>query len=341
MASAPPPEAINNIAAFSVTLDGRDLTDRIAPRLLSLSLSEKRGGEADTLELVVHDHDGAMAIPKTGARISVAIGWAQGRDVRVGVVNKGSFKVDEAEWSGPPDIITIRARSADFTSDYRIRKEKSWKDTTVGAIVTEIAGRNDLQPMIAPELASIAVPVLAQDGRSDMALVRALGRKHDAIATVKNGKLIFSPTGKATTSTGKPIPTATIRRSLGDGYSWRLAERDKYDGAEARYHDQDAAERKTVGAGGEGKRKRLKKVYANEADAKAAAEAENKRIARKGAELSLKLALGQADLYPDRGVAVAGFKPEIDGTKWLISEVTHRLDGQGGFTSELRLETAG
>ena len=39
---------------------------------------------------------------------------------------------------------------------------------------------------------------------------------------------------------------------------------------EARWHDQDAGERKTVTAGGSGKRKRLRRVYANQADARAA-----------------------------------------------------------------------
>jgi len=339
-------DAITNLAGFSVTLDGKDLTDKIAPRLLSLSLTEKRGGEADTLELTIHDHDGAMAIPKPGARINLQLGWLQGRDVITGMIAKGSFKVDDADWSGPPDIITIRARSADFTADYRIRREQSWTDSTVGAIVTEIAGRNSLTPMIDADMAAIEVPVLAQDGRSDMAVVRALGRKHDAIATVKDGKLLFAPVGSPVTTSGKTIPGTTITRRLGDGYSYKRTERDKYDGAEARYHDQDEARRKTVTAGGSGgaggKPKRLKKVYANESDAKAAASAEAKRIARKGAEFSMKLALGRPDLYPDRPVTLVGFKPEADGHKWLIAEVVHHLDGgQGGLTTDLKLETAG
>ena len=66
----------NNVADFRVTLDGKDLTDKIAPRLISLSLTEKRGGEADQLDLVLHDHDGKLVIPKEGATIQVQLGWA-------------------------------------------------------------------------------------------------------------------------------------------------------------------------------------------------------------------------------------------------------------------------
>lgn len=37
---------------------------------------------------------------------------------------------------------------------------------------------------------------------------------------------------------------------------------------------------------------------------------------------------------------ISGFKPEIDAATWLITEVSHRLDSNGGFTTDLRLETA-
>ena len=54
----------------------------------------------------------------------------------------------------------------------------------------------------------------------------------------------------------------------------------------------------------------------------------------------MKLALGRADAIPEARATVSGFKDEIDATKWLISEVTHQLDKSGGFTTEIRMETA-
>jgi hypothetical protein len=353
---------IQNLADFRVTLDGQDLglsrpnsstavslTGKIAPRLLSLTLTERRGGEADQLDIVIHDHDGKMAIPKKGAVLRVSLGWKGGAGVRAGLVDKGSFKVDEREWGGPPDTITIRARSADFTAGYRIRKERSHRDTTLGKVIGEIASANGLTARVAPELASIEVPVLGQDERSDMALVRALGRKHDAVATVKGGKLIFAPIGKGETATGKPIPSIEIVRGHGDQWLWREVEREQYDGAEARWHDQDAAKRKTERAGAvagasaggvEKKPKRLRKVFASQADAKAAAEAEAKRIARGSAELDYTFALGRPDIYPDRPATVRGFKPEVDRQKWLVAEATHTLDANG-LGTKVKLEAAG
>src|SRR3546814_16978457 len=72
-------DQINNIADWRVTLDGNDLTDRLRPRLVSLSLSEKRGDEADQLDIVLDDSDGMLAIPTEGAVLRVQLGRSEER----------------------------------------------------------------------------------------------------------------------------------------------------------------------------------------------------------------------------------------------------------------------
>jgi len=86
--------------------------------------------------------------------------------------------------------------------------------------------------------------------------------------------------------------------------------------------------------------KRLRKTCASEAEAKQAAIAERDRLKRTPASLDLTLALGRPDACPEQRVKISGFKPEIDAITWLIAEVSHRLDSNGGFTTDLRLETA-
>ncbi len=344
---------VQNRALARVTLDDVDLTDKINPRLISLTLCEKRGEEADQLDIVVADvlwHTDpkskeikrtAMAIPKEGAVIRVQLGWIAGRDVKLRMIDKGSFKVDDVEWSGPPDVITIRARSADLTDSYRVRRETKRRNTTLGKVVGDIAKANGLKASIAPELASIEIPVLAQDQRSDMALVRRLGRRHDAVATVMDGTLLFAPIGSGTSASGKPLPTFMLERRDGDRHRYCRKGRDNYAGVEARWHDQDGAQRRTVKVGGgAGKPKRLRRTFHREAEARHAAEAEDKRIRRGAAELDYTCALGRPDLYPEQKGTVRGFKPEIDATSWLITEATHTFDGQGGLTTQLKLETA-
>ncbi|MDD3800206.1 MAG: contractile injection system protein, VgrG/Pvc8 family, partial [Novosphingobium sp.] len=274
------------MAGWQVTLDGEDLTDAMRPRLVELKLTEKREGGADELNITLHDYDSKMAIPAEGAVLAVRFGWVRGPGVYIGLVDKGRFKVDEVEWGGLPDQLTIRARSADFTGNFRVRREIKRRDTTVGEVLTDIAGANGLKAMIAPELASIAIPVLAQDQRSDAAILKHLGRRHDAVATVKAGTLIFSPIGKGMNPEGQPLPGFTLTRAQCSKYRWCRAARDEYGGAEARWHDPDTAERKSEKAGGNGKGgspKRLKRTFHRKEDAQHAARAEDKRIQRSAA----------------------------------------------------------
>lgn len=333
-------DRINNIADWRVTLDGTDLSDRLRPRLVSLTLSEKRGDEADQLDIVLTDHDGALAIPKEGAVLKVQLGWKRGRDVAIGLIDKGSFKVDDVSHSGPPDQITIRARAADFTSQIRNRRSQNWKNTTLGAVLRDVAGRNGLNAKISASLASIALSSISQSRESDIAFLRRLGREHDAVATIKDKHLIFAPKGAGKTSSGQSLPTLTIRRRDGDRHTWQRQKRDGQEGVSASWHDKKGAKRETFTVGKADGAKKLRKVYASEAAAKRAALAERDRLKRAPTTFDMKLALGRADAIPEARATVAGFKEEIDATKWLISEVTHQLDKAGGFTTDVKMETA-
>ena len=61
--------------SYQLTVDGRDITATVDPRLVSLSLTECRGGEADQLDLVLSDADGMLALPPKDALITVKLGW--------------------------------------------------------------------------------------------------------------------------------------------------------------------------------------------------------------------------------------------------------------------------
>lgn len=322
------------VPAWRVVLDGQDLTERLRPRLLELTLTENRGGEADQLDLTIHDHDGRMALPRRGVELTVAIGWKD-----AGLVDKGRFRVDEVEHSGAPDVITIRARSADLTAAMRNRRERSWHDVTLGDVVRNLAGEHGLQARIAPALAAVRIAHLDQAGESDVHLLSRLAKRYDAVATVKNGALLFLPVGGGTTAGGEPLPPATVARRDGDQHRYTLADRDTYSGVRAYWHHKAGANRKSVLVGESGNAKRLRDTFASEAEAREHAEAEWKRIQRGAATMSYTLALGRADLYPERRLRLTGFKPEIDDTAWLIAKATHTVTGSAGFTTQLELET--
>lgn len=322
-------------ADFSVTLDGRDLTGMIEPRLVNMTLTESRGDEADTLDLVLDDGDGRLALPRTGAVLAVSIGWAG-----EGLVDKGTFTVDEVGHTGTPDTITITARSASLTHQLGGRKERSWHGKTLGQIVRTIAGEHKLQPVVGKALGVTAVPHIDQTHESDLAFLTRLAKRYDAVMTVKDKRLLFMPIGEATTASGRAMPTLLIERSSGDRHSYRAVERERYQGVRAYWHSGPHGKRESVRVGGEDNRnlKTLPETYASAGEARDAAAGEWKRLQRGEATMSYSLALGRADIIPETPTTVSGFKAEIDATEWLVKRVSHTID-QAGFVTNLELET--
>ncbi|HCH7366087.1 TPA: phage late control D family protein, partial [Salmonella enterica] len=148
--------------AFSITIEGKDVTTVMDTRLMSLTLTDNRGFEADQLDLELDDTDGLIALPRRGAVIQLALGW-KGQPL----FPKGAFTVDEIEHSGAPDRLTIRARSADFRETLNTRREKSWHQTTVGEVVKEIAARHNLKVALGKDLTDKALDHMDQTNESD------------------------------------------------------------------------------------------------------------------------------------------------------------------------------
>lgn len=327
-----------NIAGLTLQMEGGDdLAERVNPRLVELSLSEKREDEADELTLTLQNHDGALAVPEPGRVLLLSLGWRSGTDVPLGLVDKGRFTVDEVTLQGPPDMVEIRARSADLTGRYQQRRTSSWRGTTLGGVISAIAQRRGRAARVAPALASIAIKAIEQEGKSDMAFVRELGRKYDAIATWKAGQLLFAPIGASQSASGTSLDAITLTKR--DGWQWRFAqvERDKNDGAEAQWHDRSTGKRRTVRTGGD-QPKRLKRVYGSEEEARQAATGAASRDKRKPYSFSYSLAVADPALQPDQRVRLQGWNATIDGLDWLIKSVETTL-GSGGLAQRIEMES--
>jgi len=326
--------------AVKVSLDGKDLTDRVWPLLEGLSVTSCRTDEADQLDLVIIDPDGKLALPRRGVTLNVQIGWQD-----TGLSDLGTFTVDEVEHAGPPDRITITARSVAVSTAMRELKDRSWHQVQLHDIIGALAGAHGLSYSVAPALANLAVDHLDQTRESDLHLLTRLGKRYDAVATVKAGKLLFMPIGAGKSASGVTLPAMTIQRRDGDSHRFHQADRDSYTGVRAYWYSPNSAKRHSVLAGHTSKPgeqgtsvKVLRTTYATEDDAVDAAKSELQRIARGVATLEHTLAQGRADLYPELPVKAVGFRPEIDQVDWLIAKITHRLD-QGGFVTLLELET--
>lgn len=363
------PAGMTRTPDFMIRVNSENVTANISPRLISLTMTDNRGFEADQLDIELDDTDGQLAMPVRGAVISLFLGW-KGQPL----TGKGDFTVDEVEHHGAPDTMTIRARSADFRGTLNSRREVSYHDTTLGAVIRQVAERNKLQPMIAEAFASVPVTHIDQTQETDAAFLTRIATLNGAVAAIKAGRLLFIKPGGGVTAAGKPIPQMTITRQDGDRHSFSIADRGAYTGVTAswlhtkkpkpkkvkvqrkpkerhlRALEHPAAKKRKAApaktheakegdylAGSEDNVFAITTVYATKAAAMRAAQAKWNKLQRGVAEFSLTLAMGRADLFPETPVQVSGFKAVIDAQPWVISKVTHSLSGSG-YTTALEFE---
>ncbi|GEK74224.1 MULTISPECIES: phage late control D family protein [Halomonas] len=320
---------------YRLTLMGQRISPQVGARLQRLRLTDRRGLEADQLDLTLEDHDGRLALPPRGAELHLAMGW-RGQPL----VDRGTYIVDEVEHSGAPDVLTIRARSADMRQGLPGKRTQSWDDITLGEIISTIAGRHDLEPKTGQHLQGIYLEHIDQTEESDLHFLTRLAERFDAIATVKAGRLLFIPEGTGLTAGGTEIPAIRLSRQVGDRHRYSITDRDAYTGVVAQWHDEAAAEPREVVAGSNDEPKRLRPTYATQDDALAAAQSEWQRLQRGGASFTLDLAEGRPELYPETPVIANGWKREIDATAWLITEIIHDLRDRA-LTSSVEMEVRG
>ena len=146
---------------------------------------------------------------------------------------------------------------------------------------------------------------------------KATGQKKEVVVNAENLKAEKKPTaeaGKKQPSKGKKAGKKAAGRPAG----------------------KEAAESRKIDTAGK-KIKTLRHLYDSEKRAWNGARAAFRRLQRGAAQFSIRLAAGRPDMSPETPVSVKGFKPEIDGEKWLVTEVSHRLDS-GGYVCSLNLE---
>ncbi|ROM60406.1 phage late control D family protein [Pseudomonas rhodesiae] len=327
-------DAAYPVPAFRLTVDGLDIAQLISPRLMSLELTDNRGVEADQLSITLSDHDGLLSIPPKGAVLRLWLGWSD-----TGLVDKGTYTVDETEHSGAPDVLSIRARSADLRKGLKTKRERSWSNTTLGDVLGDIAIGNGLTATIAGALDGLPILQLDQANESDANLISRLGEEFDAVASVKAGCLLCLPAGGGKTASGLDLPHITLTRADGDQHRYLQADRDSYDGVRAYYYDVNSAKKQEAIAGGGDNLKDLRHTYSDQQSALRAARAEFRRLQRGSATLSYTLAMGRPDLIPELTYTLQGVKAEIDEIIWYGGNVQHSLTADGGYTVSLELES--
>ena len=322
-------------AIYRLLVDGVDIGTKFQDRLNSLTITDNRGMESDALEVTLSDHDGLLNLPPKDAVIQAWIGWSN-----TGLVYKGLYKVKEVEHSGAPDILTIRASSADLKSGLKQKKERSFSNVTLEAVLQAIAFQHELDLSVHQSLAKHQIINLIQN-ESDANLLTRLADEHDAMASIKNGKLLFMPKGASQTISGQDLPTYLITRDKGDSHRYSNTDGgDEITAVRAFYYDAAQGKKLEVVYGDASNQniKELRHIHQDKQSATLVAKAKLADLKRTSLTFSYNLAYGNPDLIPEMTFLFDGLKEQIDEIYWLGTRITHSIDASNGFTTALELE---
>lgn len=318
--------------AFKILANDKDITAKIATSLQSITIKDGRGLDGDTLTIRLDDSKADFALPPKGATLQVSIGWQGQR-----LYYKGKFKVDKFAHDGPPDVLVISAKPADFLSTIKERRSVSYDDTTLSDVIRTVANRNNLKAAVSAQFASVKIDHIDQVDESDIHFITRLAQQYDAVSKPANESLLFTAKGTSTTASGQALPPVTITRSDTIRHSWQEQDRDAYTGARAYWQNTKNATRTGEYAGSKDRVKTLPGTFPSQAEAKAAANAALSNLTRLIGTLDLTLKLGRPEIIAETPCPASGFRDYIDGD-YVVDSVTQTLHAGTGINTQLKLE---
>ena len=315
-------------------MSGLDIIERIAGRLIRCSFTDERSKMVDQCVIELDNNDGLLKVPKPDADLQLGLPY-QG-----GFVDMGVYKVDTVELAGPPDIISIQARSADISDSLKQKREHSFEDTTLSAILNTVAGRNKLTARTATEIGAISIDHLDQTNESDLSFIARLGDLYDAVSSIKSGNLIFMPAGKAKTATGAALDAITITKKQCEGYRF-TSQKIAYTGVQAFWNDAAYGKRTTELVGSDTNPFVIRGSFRSIDQAKNAAKAKWAALQREDVMIELELEQGNPLIVTESPLILdEGFTAEMRELDLVIFRAVHNLS-ESGFKTSIEAEKKG
>lgn len=296
----------------------------INSRLQSWELIDAAGRQSDQLTLKV-DTDGIAGLPAEGEVIGLAIGF-EGQ-----LVDKGEFNITRVTPRIYPNSVTIVATAAPFVvkdnTEFKRRRSRSWSDTTVGTLFSNIVRSHGFTPRIDPELAAIKVAHLDQTDETDMSFLTRLAKQYDAVTKPVDQLYIFAKRGQVKTVSGQKLKAVRFGLPKGNvptSQSFINAEADfpsrqSFKGVVAKYWDAEKGAEIEVQLG-TAPFKKLRDQYETESHAREAGESELRKVTRTGITLTMDVP-GNPALVAEGLIELDQSFPAYMAGRWSIDRV--------------------
>ncbi len=334
--------------ALSVSIGGHDATSFLEPCLLSFSYTDNATGKADSLQIELQDRDGTWAnawTPGKGVGVTASLNclnwFGPGQHASL---NCGAFKVDEVEFSGVPDKLSLKAVTASLNSGLReTARSKAWEGYTLRGVAAEVADKHGLKLLYdAPEH-----NFARQDQReeSDLAFLTRLAGARGVNLKVHDGKLALYGAKEADSRQGALTIPKTGSQFSPKSYSFKeKSQGTAFTGCEVSYLDPATQQVYSYAFDAQGKRVEkvatdAQKIWAvnqrveSEADARALAQ--NALRNKNGGECTGSLEImGHPGLVAGVTLSLTGFG-RFSGS-YFVNKAEHKIGNGYSTSAEVR-----
>ncbi|NVZ49442.1 phage late control D family protein [Pseudomonas sp. B6002] len=302
-------------------------------RVMSWTHTDAAGIESDRLELTINI-EGLDGLPSLGGKIGLRVGYLES-----GLVEKGEFVVTQRTPVLFPMRLHIVASAAPFSvldaSGYRQRRSVSHGPTTLGALFRQLATRHGYSPRVAPALEGISIPHIDQSNETDMGFITRLASRYNAVCKPINELYVLAQSGQVKSLSGQQLPDVSLsvtqdNRPGSQAFTTAKIDekaRSKYQGCRVNWWDGAACKQRVVQVG-IAPFKTLRQRYQNEAEARAVAEGELRRVGQQGLTMAIDCP-GNPLLSAEGLVLLDESWPVYMRGRWSIDKVVHSSDAKG------------
>ncbi|WP_375618495.1 phage late control D family protein [Bartonella sp. AC134YNZD] len=298
-------------------------------RLLTATITDHAGNEADTFEAEFDDSGNDLEVPASNSTLQVIFGYENSISAFM-----GRFVVESVASIGGSDgeILRLCGKSASMRKELKEQTSEHFDHKTVGEIVETLAKRHGYQAKVSPQFTKTSLSYVIRTDQSAVDFLTRLADRMQARFLIKDNKFLFL--------SENTLPILEIHKSDCSSWEFTLEPRTQYGTIEATYFDRSQGKQFSIKhqTGFSGAVRRLRNCYTCEGEAQAAAASESDRLCRAVGSGSLSLE-GRPEIMADQTLRLQGFRDEINGY-WKAATVTHRYDKQSGYTTEIILEAS-
>ena len=319
-----------------LTINGTPVAGVFWERLVSVQVTDREGHRSDTIALTLEDGLPHATIPDDGDIIQCWLGYAPGVDA-TGLEYMGRFKITDVDIKCLPYLLEIKGEAADMTAKLKEHKERHWDNKKVRDIVGQVATEAGLTAQVSGKVGDMVLPWWGQQNESGLHMLQELADRHNALFTIKDGKVLFAERGAGQSVGGAALPPLILTPSVIKQGTCTVSKqkRSKHKSVSAEYYDRDEAKRKRETEPGEDKSEAeftLRHAFSGKDEAKRAAKSRSKYLKREGERTAVEIE-GNPTAKAGRPMAYAGVRPGVDGTVYVIEEASHTFSKKGYTTS--------